>query len=191
MTVITLTDVARMRLESLSFFIFAYLFMALLVKWLWNYLAKAFTQLPRLNYRRALALSLISGLFLYVILTMISGARELLTPGAWEKKGIGYKLKTEQAPDRAIEVEQLQQLIGQYRTTHDSFPPNLYVDEILASGLQKHFAYMPPAPAADSNTPIVYEINTNNRNRYVILKDGTIERWSVDELKQELLKGEY
>ena len=64
MTVITLTDVAKMRAESLSFFIVAYLVMALLVKWLWNYLAKSFERLPRLNYKRALALALISGLLL-------------------------------------------------------------------------------------------------------------------------------
>jgi len=72
MTSFSLTEVARVRFQTLSFFIVGYLFMALIVKWLWNYLAISFTKLPKLNYRRALTLSLISGLFLYVILTIIS-----------------------------------------------------------------------------------------------------------------------
>lgn len=52
MTVITLTDIARIRLDSLSFFIFAYLVICWLVKLLWNHLAKTFTSMPRLDYRR-------------------------------------------------------------------------------------------------------------------------------------------
>ena len=34
-----------------------------------------------------------TGLLFYVVLTMISGARELLTPGVWEKQGTGYRLR--------------------------------------------------------------------------------------------------
>ncbi len=93
MTVITLTDIARIRLDALSFFIFAYLVICWLVKLLWNHLAKTFTSMPRLDYRRALGLLFLSGLLFYVVLTMISGARELLTPGAWEKQGVGYRLR--------------------------------------------------------------------------------------------------
>jgi hypothetical protein len=33
------------------------------------------------------------GLLFLLILTMISGARELMTPGAWEKHGSTYELK--------------------------------------------------------------------------------------------------
>jgi hypothetical protein len=35
------------------------------------------------------------GLLFLLILTMISGARELMTPGAWEKHGSTYRLKDE------------------------------------------------------------------------------------------------
>ncbi len=33
------------------------------------------------------------GLLFTVVLAMISGARELMTPGAWEKQGATYRLK--------------------------------------------------------------------------------------------------
>lgn len=91
MTVITLTDMAKSRLDALSFFLALYFLIALLVKLAWNQLATAFSNMPRLDYRRALGLVFVTGLLFYVVLTMISGARELLTPGAWEKQGMGYR----------------------------------------------------------------------------------------------------
>jgi hypothetical protein len=39
------------------------------------------------------------GLLFLVVLTMISGARELLTPGAWEKVGFTYRLAEPKADD--------------------------------------------------------------------------------------------
>lgn len=89
----TLTDVARMRLETISFFAAAFLVFAALIKGLWNYLAADFPRLPRMTYGKALAAVILWGLLFMLVLTMISGARELLTPGAWEKKGATYQLK--------------------------------------------------------------------------------------------------
>jgi hypothetical protein len=88
-----LTDVARLRLETISFFLMVFLLCAWGVKGLWNSLAKDFTSLPTLSYRRALALTTLWGLMFVIVLTMISGARELMTPGAWEKNGSTYKLR--------------------------------------------------------------------------------------------------
>ena len=98
MTSFDLSDIARLRLEVISFFIVTYLLLALAVKALWNNLAKTFRALPRLGFRQALALMLVSGLLLYVVLTMISGARELMTPGAWTRKGVGYQLAENPEP---------------------------------------------------------------------------------------------
>lgn len=90
---ITLTDVAGARFEAISFFIVLLLLVAFCVRVLWNYLGKDFPKLPRLSYGRALAGVTLWGLVFLLILTMISGARELMTPGAWEKHGATYELK--------------------------------------------------------------------------------------------------
>ena len=66
---------------------------AWLVKLAWNVLARDFSALPGIGYRMALAIFCVSGLFLFEVLTMISGARELMTPEAWEKTGTTYRLK--------------------------------------------------------------------------------------------------
>jgi hypothetical protein len=87
-----LTDWAQIRFETISFFVAVILVGAAVICWLWNSLAKDFTALPRLRYRRALAMVVLLGLFLALVLTMIAGARELLTPGAWQKQGLVYKV---------------------------------------------------------------------------------------------------
>jgi len=93
MPTITLTDVARARLDTISFFLVALFVLALFFKLLWNYLARDFPRMPRMTYRRALAAMTLWGLVFLIVLTMISGARELLTPGAWKKEGATYRLK--------------------------------------------------------------------------------------------------
>jgi len=88
-----LTDVADLRVEAISFFLLLLSLSGAAVQLLWNRVLRAsFTTLPRLNYWRAMGLIALWGLLFIVVLTMISGARELMTPGAWEKHGVTYQL---------------------------------------------------------------------------------------------------
>ena len=89
----TLTDVAGARFDAISFFIVLLLVVSVLVRLLWNQLGKDFPKLLRITYLRALAGVTLWGLLFLLVLTMISGARELMTPGAWEKHGSTYELK--------------------------------------------------------------------------------------------------
>ena len=50
---------------------------------------------------KALGVVFLWGLLFVLVLTMISGARELMTPGAWEKKGLTYRLTDD--PSAAVE----------------------------------------------------------------------------------------
>ena len=79
-----LRDIYRLRFQELSFFIFLLVVCAFLLKVTWNYAVKGFGSVPKLNFRRSLCLAILFGLLMLLILTMISGARELLMPGAWE-----------------------------------------------------------------------------------------------------------
>jgi hypothetical protein len=88
-----LTDSALGRLQTISFFLLTFLASALVVMLLWNYMRRDFAWMPRMSYGRAAAAVFLWGLLFVVVLTMISGARELMTPGAWEKQGFTYKLK--------------------------------------------------------------------------------------------------
>jgi len=80
------------RLQAISFFAFTFVAATVAFWGLWNNLARSFTTLPRLNLARAACLTLLLGSLFIVVLTMISGARELLTPGAWRKQGATYTL---------------------------------------------------------------------------------------------------
>jgi len=90
---LTLTKIGQFRFEALSFFIFVFLLVSLFFQKLWNYLRNDFPKLPMLSYRRSLGFVLAWALVFNIVLAMVSGARELMTPGAWETSGSTYKLK--------------------------------------------------------------------------------------------------
>src|SRR5262245_55160408 len=123
---------SRDRFDGISFFLVAFLASAFLVKLLWNYLRRDFPSLPRLGYGRALAGVFLWGLLFVIVLTMISGARELMTPGAWKKQGFTYKLAD--APDpshdpspatlRRQHLEQLRQALRHFAATHQGHSPS-------------------------------------------------------------------
>ena len=87
-----LTELAEARLHIISFFIATFLAVSYVFLRIWNSLGKSFPSLPRMTYRRAMAFVGLWGAAFILILTMIAGARELMTPGAWKKSGAIYKL---------------------------------------------------------------------------------------------------
>lgn len=196
MTVITLTDVARARIDALSFFLFTYLVIAWVVKVIWNQLGKSFTSLPRLKYLQALGVVFMTGLMFYVVLTMISGARELLTPGAWEKQGTGYRLREDGSEDlskddRRSALRKVQWAIWEYAKAHDGnapasplvdgFEPRLW--EYPGGGL---YCLMPGVRPGVGRDVLVYEPSSAGGRRFVLLADGSIEDRSEGTLRTQL-----
>ena len=88
-----LTPSAETRVKAISFFVAVILVSALAVKWIWNRLRRDFPRLPRATYGKALGMVVLWGALFVLVLTMISGARELLTPGAWRPNGATYELR--------------------------------------------------------------------------------------------------
>ena len=82
----TLSDLSRERLEIISFFVLCLLLCAAVIRGIWNGLRKDFPFLPRLSYLRALGIIAIWGLLFVLILTMIAGARELMTPAPGRRR---------------------------------------------------------------------------------------------------------
>jgi len=90
---IEFTDVAQMRLSTFSFFLAGFLLSSWLVQRIWNRVQQDVPRLPKLTFRIASGVVFLWGLVFVLVLTMISGARELMTPGAWEKNG--FHLQTQ------------------------------------------------------------------------------------------------
>ena len=102
--ILTLTNMAKARLDAISFFAVCLFGIAWAIQAVWNSLAKDFPRLPRISYWRSLGLMGLWGLLFLLVLTMISGARELMTPGAWKKNGLTYRLvEPDTPPVRPIE----------------------------------------------------------------------------------------
>ena len=190
MTSIVLTDLAEARIEVISFFIVGYLALTFVVKFLWNRLAKGIPAIPVINFRKALCIMLVSGLFMYVILTMISGARELMTPGAWEKQGITYKLTNSEEARRA-KLEELKELLWEHAAEHDGNYPGDRLDPAIdreAWRLPDRSGFYTIYPLGTGGEILVSEPKIAGKKRYVILKSGEIEKWSDGRIQSELRK---
>lgn len=196
MTVVTLTDVAAARIDALSFFLVTYLVISWVVKIIWNQLAKSFAALPILKYRQALGVVFVTGLLFYVVLTMISGARELLTPGAWEKQGAGYRLRDgEQVAltkeERRKALSELKAAIWEFaKTSGGKAPSGPFGGQVAAElwnfGDGGFYALVPRVKPGGGREVMVYEPSTAGGRRFVLLADGSIEDRAEGDLKREL-----
>ena len=195
----TFTDIARARLDVLSFFLVGYLVLAFVYQCLWNSLARDF-KMPRLSYRGAVGALVVCGLFIYVVLTMISGARELLTPGAWARSGILYKIRDpERDPKpwletaRRTSLERLRAGLWHYAEQHDGQFPGSRERAELPEELWRSIdpdgrllVYVPGAKRDVGSEVIAYEPGSFGATRKVLLSDATITEVNVEELSRRI-----
>jgi hypothetical protein len=185
---------AEMRLQAISFFLLALLLCILAVWGLWNYVRRDLTWLPRLSFGRALAGVILWGLLFFIVLTMISGARELMTPGAWKKDGLTYKLAddlaaaNESREARRRHLEQLRTALWHFAATHGGrFPaPD---DKTLApelwqvpDGAGLRYLYTPGLSASDAPDLLAFEPQLNGDRRWALLTNGSIVEFTSDEI---------
>jgi hypothetical protein len=176
------------------------------VKLLWNSLAKDFTKLPRLGYGRSLALVVLWGFLFLFVLTMIAGARELMTPEAWQLQGLTYKIVNQEegearaetdAPDsldlRRQSLEGLKLSLWDYALKHDGrFPKSLGEPEFDGG---KHdvpgvpglpYGYVPGEMALGPPGLLAFEPNVFGDSRLVLQTDGVITVVSGEEIRRML-----
>ncbi|MDY3556487.1 hypothetical protein R5W24_005653 [Gemmata sp. JC717] len=203
---VSLTDAASLRLQSVSFFLALFLASAVAVRGIWNGFRSDFPRLPRLSYPKAVALVGLWGLLFVLVLTMISGARELMTPGAWKKDGVTYSLADEQKPAPAVpalepsedvrrdKLKSLFQSLAAYAAAHNgrypppgdtAIPANVW-RTAHASGMP--FIYLPNRTAADPGRVLACEPELFGSARLALFTNGDIRPMTSDELAP-LLKG--
>ncbi len=185
-----LTELGKRRMEELSFFFVLFLLTAAVVRWLWNYVQVEIPTLPRLTFRRTVAILLLWGMAMTVVLSVISGARELMTPAAWEPNGITHQLKkqttVEQPQDqRRAKLERLRTLLWQHAATHDGQFPDKSESESSADEAwmaqpqgRLKFIYIAGLSAKSEETILVYEPEIYDDGQYVLMTSGRIARLS-------------
>ena len=204
--------------QGISFFGVFFLVASVGVRWTWNNLRRDFERLPYLSYGRAFSLTFLWGLLFVVVLAMISGARELMTPGAWQKQGWTYTLS--QASEGKVEIgsetarqqvlEKLRFQLWNYAATHDGQFPN--VASISEETKQETYNLKPNSeliPASSWDVPgwpgltfqyvnglsasaagsvLVFEPSIESDKRLVLLTNGVIGSIPVEELRRLLQK---
>jgi hypothetical protein len=188
-----------LRLQAISFFGVIFLLSAGLVRWLWNTARRDFPRMPVLSYGRSIGLLTLWGLAFIVVLTMISGARELMTPGAWKKQGWTYKLADTKPngfasshADRQQALEQLRTALWLYAATHDGLLPDANEHSIDAKlwqipgwpGLK--FMAVRGRKAETIGQLYVFETDADGDERLVLLTNGFIGTMRSAEIKQAM-----
>ncbi len=190
------TELGRRRWEEVSFFLVGFLLMAAIVRLLWNMLRHDFPSLPKLSYRGSVSLLLLWGLLMAVVLAMVSGARELMTPGAWVPKGVTYKLADNQPHQsltpaenelrdqrRRHKLDNLRFALWQFASAHEGRFPSVEEAETIAPDLwlvdgnsPLRFVYVPGKGQQQTNEILVYEPEVFDDDQYVILASGAITK---------------
>ncbi len=109
MSTVTLSRFGMERLIGLSTVLFLLVVVvATTLTYCWNRLVKD-TNWPRLTHPKAIGFAFLAGLLSFLVLVMIAGSRELLSPGAWKPKGILYELadKPGETPEIKYDAEML------------------------------------------------------------------------------------
>jgi hypothetical protein len=129
---------------------------------------------------------------------MISGARELMTPGAWEKQGLTYRVAKESPAEQAQldlsrweKLDDLRIALWQYAQRHDGhFPPDRSTPEISQDRWQTPdpsgmlYVYVSGQVISEDPQPLVYEPAIYGDYRLVLFTNGKIRRISTGELAQ-------
>ena len=193
------------RLQTISFFLLAFFLSAFAVRVVWNYLQRDFPILPRLSYGRAVVGVLLVGLLFVVVLTMISGARELMTPGAWRKQGATYKLAENSPPVaqgeselaiRRLHLERLRTALWQYAATHGGRFPNSDALNAISSELWEvptagglRYQYVTGRSAGHTADVLAYEPELDPERRLVLRANGDILEMRSVEVRKPILAG--
>lgn len=198
MPVIHLSDWARMRLDTISFFLFLMLLVAFLVRGLWNHLKKDFSFLPSISLGRAFSLTLLVGIGMSIVLSMISGARELFTPGAWEKNGLTYNVAPIESSDEILlamrrqKLKSLKDAIWKHAEQNDGkLPLNAFSSTVTQDLFftlhpsKMRFEYRFNKAGLNGKTkPLAWEPDVYKKNRLVLFTDGEIKLLSADSFRE-------
>lgn len=202
---ITLSDIARARVQSISFFLLVFVLCALAIQFIWNRLRSDFSNLPRLSFFKALGVMALWGSLFVLVLTMISGARELMTPGAWKKDGLTYT--PADAPgasdspasdfreaERQLALERLRVLLWSYAEAHDGRFPVDQDDAAIpesawrvpdSSGMRYLYLNDQRIDAGQGH-PLAFEPGLFDAPRFVLLTNGAIQAMPADQIAREL-----
>ena len=194
--VLRLNDSVAYRLQAISFFLLVILVSAAVVRWMWNYFQRDFSRLPRLTYGKAIAGVLLWGLLFVVVLTMISGARELMTPGAWQKSRFTYNLASPPAEPnsdwrakRQAHLERLRTALWHFAALHNGrFPETGEMSEIPADlwlvpgGGGLHYLYRAGGAVRGPATVLVFEPELDPPHRLILRTDSDIAALRSEEL---------
>jgi hypothetical protein len=129
-----------------------------------------------------------------LVLSMISGARELLTPGAWRRQGSAYRLNDAASePLRQQSIEFLRGALRTYAEQHNgNYPAHDFVPDIpekiwqAPDSVGTRYVYIGGMKRNSTNQVVAYEPPSFGEQRLVLFADGEIKNLSTAEIRHAL-----
>ncbi|MCC9606498.1 hypothetical protein LOC68_17555 [Blastopirellula sp. JC732] len=191
MPAVRLTSDTSTRMQGISFFLMGIVVSTLVVWWAWNWLRRDFTALPKLSFIGAAGLTVLWGMLFVIVLTMISGARELMTPKAWRPNGLTYAIDDEPgtsleslAEERENEIKLVAATLTYYKRTRGGELPEdvVYLGDAaeelgfisLAHSLEMNYWY--DASQSKSSPILIRQIAQKGGPAWGITAEGEIVR---------------
>lgn len=185
MPTLSLTDIAEFRFSAISFFLMIYCAASFTIWKIWNLLRADFQRLPYLSFKKALSVVFLWGLAFHLLLVMIAGTRELMTPEAWKKAGVVYQLSPDtfeqQLKMRRYKLEQLKHALWHFAEEHQGLFPSEAVRSQIGDTVwfeptgQLPYHYVEGLAINPSSVPLAYEPDVYGPERMVLLTNGYIE----------------
>jgi hypothetical protein len=184
--------------QILSFCIALLLLSAWGLRRIWRGLRQDVPWLPELNYWRSLGAVIVWGLAFVVVLAMISGTRELITPGAWRKQGWTYQLadqtssKMSDLDGRRAALFKLRAALVQHAESHEGrFPagddPAIPADLWSIPGHPGlRFLAVPERVKEEAGRLVVFEPALDGGERLVLLTNGVVGTMTGDEIRRAI-----
>lgn len=202
---VSLSDFGWLSLQAISFFGIVFLICGFVVQRIWNGLQRDFPRLPRLSFGKAIGVVFLWGLLFVLVLTMISGARELMTPGAWVKNGSTYRLPNTSEPSvghpngteltarRELQIQRLWSALVIHAARHErrfpSVEETLAMDEAiwrLPDREATRYLYVPGHKLDESKQVLGYEPAVYGDDPFVLMATGKVVQMSRHALRETL-----
>ena len=173
------SDMAKIRLESISFGLVVFIVGTEIFRRLWNsQVVPMFGDKFRLSWIGGFLFTGLLSTLMLLILTLISGTREVMTPAAWEKDGLTHKIQTDLSPRSRIEGLR-DDLLRLGVANGGKLPDNelkLPRPNLLHAGPEnRSFTYLPGQPLGDKSALLVLEgMRSYGEPRLLLFANGDI-----------------
>ncbi len=192
-----LTDDARMRLDTLSFYGVLLMVISFGVMVVWNCFGKMMRRLPRLAFGRTMTMVGLLGVLFWAMTWLVMGALAERMPEAWGPRWAAEWMREDRVrhvpamAERREAMEQFREVVWAHAAEHGGHPPGSPFADGQELGMWRFpaggfYVAVPGAKPGVGNDILMVEPATAGTTRWVLMADGRVESLPGNELQDRV-----